>query len=217
METKHPDYYPTYSKPERLADGIMHVLGVVGSITASVILIVFVQSFGTVDQQFAAWVYGLCMVFAFCASAAYHFTPIEGLRPTLRRLDHAGIFLKIAGTYTPLVVIIGSGFSYFILGMVWAVALFGVIWKVIYWSAPDWRSTLLYVGLGWASLALAWPLIQNIPVQASILTFFGGLIYTLGVIFYRWNSLRFSVAIWHGFVLVASACFFAAIYISEMI
>lgn len=194
----------------------MHFIGVIGSLCASIVLLIYVHRFGQTEQQLAAWVYGLCMLFAFSASAAYHFTPYEDLRPLLRKFDHAGIFFKIAGTYTPLVVIIGSGFSYFILGMVWAVALFGAGWKVFYWSAPDWRSTLLYIALGWASLALAWPLIQNIPVAASLLVISGGLIYTLGVIFYRWDDLRFSIAIWHGFVLVASACFFAAIYISEM-
>ena len=216
METENPDYYPTYSTPERVADGAMHIIGVIGSLYASILLLGYVHNFGGFEQRLAAWVYGFCMVFAFCASAAYHFTPHEGVRPMLRKLDHAGIFLKIAGTYTPLVVIIGSGFSYFVLGMVWAIALFGVGWKVFYWSTPDWRSTLLFVGLGWASLALAWPLIQNIPLEATILVFSGGLIYTLGVIFYRWDELRFSVAIWHAFVLVASSCFFAAIYIIEM-
>ncbi|GLQ33804.1 DNA-binding protein [Amylibacter marinus] len=215
MSPNHPDYYPPYTPPERVADGTMHLVGVVGSILGTMMLISIVLSTGSIDKIMAAWIYALCMIFAFCASAAYHFTPVEHFRPLFRRMDHAGIFLKIAGTYTPLVVIIGTGFSYFILGVVWATALFGVVWKLFYWSTPNWRSTLLYLALGWLSLALVWPLFQTMPPYCVALVILGGLTYTIGVIFYRWDTLRYSVAIWHGFVLAASSCFYFAIYYSQ--
>jgi hemolysin III len=155
------------------------------------------------------------MIMAFTASAAYHFTPIERFRPFLRRCDHACIFLKIAGTYTPLVVLIGSGFSYGVLAVVWAIALGGMIWKLFFWSTPNWRSTMLYLILGWMAVALAYPLFKTMPLSSVLLIIAGGVTYTIGVIFYRWDDLKYSVAIWHAFVLAASACIYTAIYIGE--
>jgi len=156
------------------------------------------------------------MLAAFSASAIYHMTPWKHMRPIFRRFDHAAIFLKIAGTYTPLVVLIGSNFSFLVLGAVWATALFGVIRRLFYWSEPGMGSTLLYMGLGWASMALVWPMIQTIPAISFWLVLTGGITYTIGIIFYKWESLKYSNAIWHGFVLAASGCFFIAIFLGEL-
>ncbi|PIB25039.1 hemolysin III [Amylibacter kogurei] len=216
MEQRHPNYYPPYSRPERVADGMMHALGIIGSLVGGVALLILVTRIGERGDIAAATVYAIAMVFAFSASALYHFTPIERLRPTFRKFDHAAIFLKIAGTYTPLVVLIGGGFSYSVLCLVWLIALGGMIWKVFFWQTPNWKSTLLYLALGWLSLALAWPIIQTMPIASSALIAAGGLTYTAGVVFYRWDSLRYSVAIWHGFVLAASACLFSAIILGQL-
>lgn len=210
------DIYPNYSRGERIADGIMHMIGIGGALGATVALIQLVANTGTMTDLLAVWVYGSVMFVAFCASAAYHMTPWENLRPLFRRVDHAAIFLKIAGTYTPLVVLIGSHFSFFILGMVWSVALYGIFRKVFHWTKPGNGSITLYLGLGWASLALAWPMTQTIPALSFWLVILGGLTYTAGVIFYKWESLKFSNAIWHAFVLAASTSIYIAIFVGEL-
>lgn len=210
------DIYTDYSRGERIADGIMHMIGIGSTLGATVILIKLVANTGTLTDLIAVLIYGTVMLIAFCASAAYHMTPWEHLRPLFRRLDHAAIFLKIAGTYTPLVMLIGSHFSYFILGMVWLVALYGVIRKVFYWSTPGNGSIALYLSLGWASLALAYPMTQTIPTLSFWLVIAGGVTYTVGVIFYKWESLKFSNAIWHAFVIAASTSIFIAIFLGEM-
>ncbi len=211
------DAYPDYSKAELRADAVMHMIGIGGALGATFALITLVeQGSGSLTDQIAVWVYGAVMVIAFTASAIYHMTPWEHLRPLFRRFDHAAIFLKIAGTYTPLVMLIGSGFSYVVLGLVWLTAVYGMTRKIFFWQSPNDASTLLYLGLGWASLVLAWPMLQTIPGISFWLTAIGGLTYTAGVIFYRWESLKFSNAIWHGFVITASGCIFAAIYLGEM-
>ena len=214
--SQKPYIYPDYSNAERLADGLVHFIGVSGALIASIALITLVSGPGSLSDLIATWVYVAMILIAFVASATYHMTPREDLRPTLRRFDHAAIFLKIAGTYTPLVVLIGSNFSFLILGLVWAVALYGVSRRLFYWSEPGMGSTILYLGLGWASLALAWPMTQTIPALSFWLVILGGVTYTAGVIFYKWESLRFSNAIWHGFVVAASACHFFAIYFGEL-
>jgi hemolysin III len=211
-----PYIYPDYSPAERQADALMHMAGIGGTIGAAYALTTLTASTGSISDIIAVWLYCIVMLIAFSASAIYHMTPWEHMRATFRRFDHAAIFLKIAGTYTPLVVLIGSNFSFLVLGLVWATALYGAARRLFYWSEPGMGSTLLYLALGWASLALAWPMTQTIPDASFAFVMVGGMTYTVGVIFYKWESLKFSNAIWHAFVLAASACLFMAIFLGEL-
>jgi hemolysin III len=206
--------YPTYARSERIADGTMHAVGVLGAITGAVVLIVWSAGTATPGQIAAISVYGATLIATFVASAFYHMTPWEGIRPVLRRFDHAAIYLKIAGTYTPLVVMIGSGFAYVILAIVWGLAVIGMVLKLFYWRTPGRFGPALYLIMGWLSLALIWSLWPIVPISAMVLMAVGGLLYTAGVPFYASETLKFSIAIWHGFVVTASACFFAAIAIA---
>jgi hemolysin III len=205
--------YPTYAKSERIADGTMHATGVIGAITGTIVLIIWASGMASPAQIAAISVYGATLIATFVASAMYHFTPWENIRPTLRRFDHAAIYLKIAGTYTPLVVLIGSGFAYVILGIVWGLAVIGVVLKLFFWSTPGRFGPALYLIMGWLSVALIWSLWSIVPLAAMVLMGIGGLLYTVGVIFYAAKNLKFAIAIWHGFVVAATACFFAAIAI----
>ena len=119
--------YP-FSKAETVADGAVHAAGLAFAIPATALLAM------NTDNTWAVLLYGLCMVGAFAASAIYHMSPIDRTRPLLHRLDHAAIYFKIAGTYTPLVAVIGSGFAYGILGIVWALALIGAVAKLWFWK-----------------------------------------------------------------------------------
>ena len=203
-----------YTWPERLADGTVHLLGIAVSITATVLLIVYAARTGTGPDVAAVSIYGGVAIFAFTASAAYHMTPWNRARPWLQRVDHAAIYLKIAGTYTPLVVVLGSVFAYFVLGVVWTVAVLGAVGKLTQLLRPGWASTLLYIIMGWASLVLIWPLGQTVPTASLWLMVAGGVVYTLGAPINHWNSLRFNTAIWHCFVLAGYVLFFAAIVLA---
>ncbi|MFQ1702068.1 hemolysin III family protein [Loktanella agnita] len=203
--------YPDYSVPERIADGIMHAIGVIGAITGAIILMVWAGGLTSPGQMAGVAIYGATLIATFVASAMYHMTPWEAARPILRRFDHAAIYLKIAGTYTPLVVMIGSAFAYTILGVVWGLAVIGMVLKLFFWRTPGQFGPALYLIMGWLSVALIWSLWPIVPRAAMILMGAGGLLYTTGVIFYAAEKMRFSNAIWHGFVVAASACFFAAI------
>lgn len=208
--------YPTYARSERIADGTMHAVGVIGALSGAIVLIVWSAGHVSPGQIAAISVYGTTLIATFVASAFYHMTPWERIRPTLRRFDHAAIYLKIAGTYTPLVVMIGSGFAYLVLGIVWALAVVGMTLKLFFWRTPGRFGPALYLIMGWLSLALIWSLWPIVPVSAMVLMGVGGLLYTAGVPFYASETLKYSIAIWHGFVVAASACFFAAIAISSM-
>ena len=156
-------------------------------------------------------IYGLALITTFVSSAFYHMAPWKSIRPILRCADHAAIYLKISGTYTPLVVMIGSFSSYIVLGIVWALAAFGVIRKLFFWQEPGWLGTALYLVMGWISVVIIWPLMSLLPGIAICLIAAGGLLYTLGVIFYSRESLKFSNSIWHAFVVAASTCFYFVI------
>ncbi len=211
LMTRDPDIYPLYARSERIADGVIHGLGVTFAVTGASLLLIF-AALGAAPASIAAVaVYGAALIATFAASAFYHMTPWEGLRPTLRRIDHAAIYLKIAGTYTPLVVLIGSAFAYVVLCIVWSLAIAGMAVRLLRRGRTGRIGPAIYLFMGWLSLLLVWPITQSFSTVVLALVMSGGLLYTVGVIFHRWESLRFSNAIWHGFVLAASGCFFAAI------
>ncbi len=213
----HCDPYPSYARSERIADAVVHVLGVGFALIGTTLLII--AALGQTDSvtTTALAVYGVAMTASFVASACYHFTPWEAPRPWLRRIDHAAIYLKIAGTYTPLVVLIGSAFAYGVLGLVWGLAVLGAAVKLFFWARPTRWGAVLYVGMAWLSMMLVSSLVPVVPMGALALMVAGGLIYTLGAVLFSLDGLRFQNAIWHGFVLAASVCFFAAIAVSAFI
>ncbi len=204
--------YP-YSKAETLADAAVHVTGLLFSIPACAFLINHAASQSSVVAGATA-VYAGCLILALGASALYHLCPDDRLRPMLHRVDHAAIYLKIAGSYTPIVVIIGSGFAYGVLGVVWALAALGAIAKLSFWRTDAPGSLALYLGMGWLSALLIWPIWQSLNGAVLTLIVAGGLIYSAGTRVYAHPGMPFQNAIWHSFVLLASICLFCAIALS---
>ena len=201
------------TRSERVADGSMHAIGVIGSLLGAALLLLWSAPVASPWEVAAVTIYAITLIATFTASAFYHMTPWESLRPVLRRIDHAAIYLKIAGTYTPLVVMIGSGLAYVVLGVVWALALIGMTLKLVFWSTPGRFGPALYLIMGWMSIILVWSSWSELPLGFIIA---GGLLYTVGVIFHATEKIKFATAIWHGFVIAASACFFAAIALLVM-
>lgn len=205
--------YPNATIPERIAEGAVHFIGLLGAITGAVMLLFWASGMVSVGALFALAIYSVALIATFAASAIYNMMPFDRPRPLLRRIDHAAIYLKIAGTYTPLVVMIGTGFAYMILGLVWALALIGITLKLFFWRKPGRFGPALYLIMGWLSIFLIWSLIPVVPSAVIWLIAAGGLLYTAGVPIYVAKKMPFSTPIWHGFVVIASACFFAAIAI----
>ncbi|MCO4848155.1 MAG: hemolysin III family protein [Yoonia sp.] len=197
--------YPTATIPERIADGFMHVLGVTGAIFGTIYLL----NIGTLTAALA--VYGVSLITALSASAIYNMTPFDAPRPFLRRVDHALIYALIAGTYTPLVVMLDTTLGYIILAIVWVLAIIGLTLKLFFWRSPGRFGPALYLIMGWLSIFLIWALVPVVPSTVVWLIAAGGVLYTAGIPVHAAKRMPFSTAIWHGFVVVASACFFAAI------
>lgn len=205
--------YPSYSRSERIADGSVHLTGILLALTA--IIAVGLTSLDNMTPGLIAAVsiYWIGLSAMLMTSGFYHMTPWENLRAPLQKLDHAVIFLKIAATFTPFVVAIGTLFGYVLLFTIWVMALIGAARKIFVWRKPKpWLGSALYLAMGWMGVFLTWSIFE-LSTLAGCLSVTGGLLYTAGVLFFNWESLKFSMAIWHGFVVAASACYFAAIYL----
>lgn len=203
---------PKYTLGERIADGIIHAVGVTAGLVAVIAMMIVAVPSQPVSTTASLAVYGFAMLAMFGCSAAYHLIPAPGWKPTLRRIDQAAIFLKIAGTYTPFALIKMGGFvGYALLSSVWVIALAGAAGKLLLTSSWDRTAIALYLSLGWAGLATMQPLAASMSLTPLILLTLGGVLYTVGVIFHLWRTLPYQNAIWHLFVLAGTACHFGAV------
>lgn len=196
---------------EEIANTLTHGLGIALAVIGTVALLMASQASGTPYASIASVVYGTTMIVLYIASTLYHgagIHRIDGilpLRPRLRAFDHIAIFLLIAGTYTPYVLITLRGvWGWSLFAIVWSLAVVGVIFELT--SLRRYRGAMiaLYIGMGWVGIAAIKPLIAALPVPGIWLLFGGGVAYTLGVVFYKMRSLRYHHAIWHLFVLAGS-------------
>ncbi len=206
------DVLEAYTPREKLADGCIHALGVTVSIAGAVVLLCLVMGALPALSVASVAVYTLTLVGLFIASASYHMAPWPNMKDVLRRIDHATIYLKIAGTYTPLALIkMATVPGATLLTGVWAIGLFGVAFKLFWPRHLERTSYVLYLVAGWAGLFMLEELLATFSSPVLILLGIGGVLYTAGVAFHLWRSLPYHNAVWHGFVLAASACHYAAI------
>jgi hemolysin III len=197
---------------ERNADVLVHLIGVAaGFVGVGIMLVQALRQLPTPSTACLA-VYGMGLMAMLGCSAVYHMLTAPGWKEIFRRCDHAAIFLKIAGTYTPFAVVsLGGIAGYALLVSVWAIALLGAAAKVLLAHTWDRLAIVLYLALGWSVLTVFPPLIASVSSTALVLLGLGGVLYSVGVIFHVWTSLPYHKAIWHLFVLAASACHFGAV------
>ncbi len=202
----------SYTRPERVADAIVHAFGVTAAAIATAVLLGFAIAAGQADRIAAAAIYGAGMLATFGFSAAYHQCAAPVWKERLRRCDHAAIYLMIAGTYTPLALVaIGGATGITLLAAVWSVAFVGLALKLGWPRRFERLSLVLYLALGWCGLFAVGAIVKALPVEALVLLLVGGLLYTVGVGFHVWRGLKFQNVIWHGCVLSAAACHYAAV------
>lgn len=206
-----PEVYPPR---EELANRLSHALGVALSVAGLVLLIVHSSLHGTVWHVVSTSIFGATLVLLYSSSTLYHTFQAESLRVLLQKIDHAAIFLLIAGTYTPfLLVTLRGPWGWSLFGVIWGLAAVGVTLK--FWHAGRFNlvSTLIYIGMGWLVLIAIKPLTAALPAGGLRLLVAGGLCYTGGAGFYLWHRLPYNHAIWHLFVLAGSACHWAAVFL----
>lgn len=200
------------TRGELAADGVVHAVGLIAGIVGATILIVIAAMKGSPFEITAVSVYGFGLIAMFGFSAAYNMLRKSKRRELLRRLDHAGIFVMIAGTYTPFTLLSLQGtWSVVMTALVWSVALSGVIVKLAWPRRLEGVSTGIYLLLGFIGLVAIKPFSVSLGVFTLALLGAGGALYVIGVVFHIWEKLRYQNAIWHGFVVAAASVHYGAI------
>jgi hemolysin III len=199
---------------DELVNSVIHGLGLALSIVGFVVLLVLAAMHGGAWRIASCAIYGSTLVCLYTASTLYHGIPSKRLKRALKIFDHSAIYFLIAGTYTPfLLVNLRGGWGWSLLGIIWGLAVAGVTFK--FWFVNHFRilSTAIYLGMGWLALIAAKPLLQHVSLGGIELLIAGGLLYTIGIVFFATRRVPYHHAIWHGFVLAGSIChYFAVLY-----
>jgi hemolysin III len=197
---------------EETASMLTHVAGGLFSAVGLVVLVIYAAAVHDPRRIVAVSIYGASLVLMYSASSLYHLVNHPRIKQGLRVLDHAAIYLLIAGTYTPILLIsIRGGWGWSLFGVVWGMAVAGIILKLFYVGRFVLLSTGIYIAMGWMVLVAAGPLFAHVPHGGIAWLFAGGIVYTAGVIFFLWEHLPFNHAIWHLFVIGGSVCHFLAV------
>ncbi len=201
-----------YSLSEEIAHAVTHGLAAVASIVALAVMVALASLHGSALHVAAVSIYGGSLILLYTASTLYHSIPIASARRVLHVLDHAAIYVLIAGSYTPFALISLEGSTrWWLFGVIWALATAGVIFKLFFTGRFDRLSVALYLAMGWLVVIFAKPVMAAVPSGGLVLLAAGGLAYSLGALFYLWRSLRFNHAIWHLFVIAGSLLQFLAV------
>jgi len=207
MELTH-----TFSKREEIANAITHGIGIILSIAALVILIAFATIHGTALHVVSFTIFGVTMLILYTSSTLVHSFPQGKAKNVFEILDHSAIYFFIAGSYTPFLFIAVQGaLGWTLLSIVWGLAIFGTVFKVFFVKKFLHLSTILYIAIGWL-IVFAWkPLVTSVPTYGMVFLVIGGVIYSIGAVFYVWRGFKYHHAIWHLFVLIGTVMHFFAV------
>jgi len=202
-----------YPKTEEILNVITHGLGFLLSIAALVLLVVFAALKGNVWHIVSFSVYGVSLVVLYLASTLYHMSRKQSLRNKLNIFDHASIYILIAGTYTPfLLVTLHGPWGWSLLGVIWGLAIAGILFKIFFIGKYDLVSALLYVLMGWLIIVAIQPLNEHLESGGLWWLLGGGISYSIGAVFYMVNKLPYNHAIFHIWVLLGSLAHFIAVF-----
>lgn len=208
-----PGVHP-YSAREELANAVTHLLGVVLAVGGVPVLLTLAALYGTAREVSTFSVYSATLILTYLASTAYHATaPHSRWKPVLRKLDHISVYLLIAGTYTPFMIVgIGGVWGWSLFGILWGLAAAGLVVKAFFGARFDVISTVAYILMGWAGLAAIVPMVEALEPVTLWLVFSGGAAYTLGALIYLWDRLPHNHAVWHVFCLAGSVLHFIGVF-----
>lgn len=207
--TSDPDEFNT----DEWLNTLTHFLGFLLAVGGVPVLITLAALLGTPREIVTFSIFGAALIFTYMSSTLYHYVQPGSLKRWLRRLDHLSIYLLIAGTYTPFVLVgLKGAWGWSLFGILWALAAVGIVAKLGFMHRFDVISVIAYVLMGWIGLVAIVPLVHDLPTPSLILVLAGGVSYTIGALFYALDKLRFNHAIWHLFCLGGSVSQFIAVF-----
>jgi hemolysin III len=197
---------------EEIFNSAIHGAGAFISLAGLVLLIVFASLYGEARHVVSCTIFGFTLVLLYTASTLYHSFRQPRIKHIFRIIDHSCIYVLIAGTYTPFMLVAVRGvLGWTIFGIVWGLTVLGILFKAFFIHRFKILSTLAYIAMGWLVIFAIKPIFLNLSGGAIFWLVAGGIIYTVGTIFYAWKKLPFNHAIWHSFVLAGSICHFFAV------
>ncbi|WP_113074811.1 hemolysin III family protein [Petrotoga sp. 9PW.55.5.1] len=202
-----------FSIREEIANAVIHGIGALLSIVALVLLVVF----SAINKQpwsiFSSIIYGSSLIILYSASTLYHSFQNKKVKELFEIFDHSAIYILIAGTYTPFALITLNGrLGWILFSVVWILAAIGILFKIFFVKKFMILSTLLYIAMGWLVVFAMGPLVENLDFWGLFWLVIGGVLYTLGTIFYIWRKIPYHHAIWHLIVLAGSICHFFSVF-----
>ncbi len=202
----------SYTKSEEIFNAVTHGIGILLSVIGLCVLVPMAAIYGDAWKVVSSAIYGTSLIVLYSASTLYHSFTNPKIKSILNMCDHISIYYLIAGTYTPFVLVNMRGvWGWVIFGIIWGSAIIGTTLKLIYGNRFRKVSTILYLCMGWIVVIAAKPLIVNTEPVGLLLLLIGGLLFSFGVIFYKWKSLPYNHGIWHLFVLAGTICHFFAV------
>ncbi|MFN7136770.1 MAG: PAQR family membrane homeostasis protein TrhA [Thermomonas sp.] len=197
---------------EELANALTHGVGAAAALAGAAVLITLVAIHGDGWQLAGAIIFGVALLLLYTASTLYHAVSHPVAKGRLKVFDHCAIYLLIAGTYTPFTLVgLRGAVGWWLFGAIWALALAGVVFKLFYTGRFRRLSTLIYLAMGWLVVVAAGPLLRALDAATLGWLLAGGVAYTLGTLFYLRPRMRWSHAIWHGFVIAGSVCHYISV------
>jgi hemolysin III len=197
---------------EETINAVTHGLGAVLGAGGLAVLVALAALRGDAWRVVGCSIYGATLVLLFTSSTLYHSFRGERVKHVFRVIDHSSIYLLIAGTYTPfLLVTLRNVWGWSLFGVVWGLALAGIVFQVFFVDRFRLAQTLIYLAMGWLAVVAAKPLLARVPRPGLLWLLAGGLFYSLGAVFYLWRKLPYHHGIWHLFVLAGSVCHYFAI------
>ena len=197
---------------EELANALTHGVGAAAALAGGAVLVTLAATRGDGWQLAGAIVFGVALLLLYTASTLYHAIQHPVAKGRLKVFDHCAIYLLIAGTYTPFTLVgLRGSIGWWLFATIWALALFGVVFKLFYTGRFKRLSTLIYIAMGWLVVVAARPMLQALDGATLVWLLAGGIAYTLGTVFYLRPQLRYAHAIWHAFVIAGSVCHYTAV------
>ncbi|MEH6560156.1 MAG: hemolysin III family protein [Marinobacter sp.] len=213
MTTSQPPSQPAHQRIEEWLNSATHGIGALLSVIGTIALIVGATQLQDPWKIISFSIFGASLILLYMASALYHSARRPGLKKAFKTLDHCAIFLLIAGTYTPFLLVNMRGtVGWTLFAIIWSLAITGVVLKVIFANRFKLARVGIYIAMGWLIAFASSDLAANLSETALTLTVAGGIVYTVGVAFYLADRIPYTHAIWHLFVIGGSACHFSAIY-----
>jgi hemolysin III len=207
-----------YTLGEEIANSVIHGLGIGLSVAALVILVALAVLSGDPYKLASAIVFGVALVLEYTASTLYHSFPQPKVKHVFKIFDHCGIYLLIAGSYTPFcLVTLREDGGWLMFWVIWSFAAVGIAVEAFWAYRPRWLSAAVYLGMGWMVVLSINPLLENLAPQGVWLLVAGGLCYTFGTLFYVAKNIKYMHAVWHVWVLAGSTCHFLAVALYVML